>query len=146
MTSNVASPSHSNHLIPVGNRRVEAVYYPQVPLTDSFKAGLVADCKNSPDAEVCGLIDVQETIYYIGNDHEVPETNFFFNQEEYNIAVNECFENNPGIAHPILGIFHTHPTNIPWPSPRDIRGWPNPQLGWRYFIVTGIEVLEWRLV
>jgi proteasome lid subunit RPN8/RPN11 len=141
----IASPSHGNHLIPVGDRQVEHIFYPDKPLSESTKRRLIEDCQKSR-LELCGLLDKYERIYYIENVHEIAESNFFFDEEEYKIAVDECFENCEGAEDSILGIWHTHPTNIPWPSPRDIRGWPNPDLRWRYWIVTNREVLEWRLV
>lgn len=144
-TGRIDSPSHGNHLIPVGDRKVEQVFYPDTPLSDATKKRLILDCHSSKH-ELCGLLDIQESIYYIENVHEISESNFFFDKAEYEIAINEIFENNPGHQNPILGIWHTHPTNIPWPSPRDIRGWPEPRLQWRYFIVTNEAVHEWRLV
>jgi proteasome lid subunit RPN8/RPN11 len=145
MSGRIDSPSHGNHVIPIGDRVVEAVFYPEHVLRLNTKQQLISDCGSSK-LELCGLLDIREQIYYIENVHELAENNFFFDHEEYNTAVSATFENNPGVERPILGIWHTHPTNIPWPSPRDIRGWPCPDLKWRYFIITRREVLEWRLL
>jgi proteasome lid subunit RPN8/RPN11 len=145
LVAGIASPSHGNHLIPIGDKTVEPIFYPEDPLSPATRNRLILDCHTSKD-ELCGLLDIQQGIYYIENTHEIAESNFFFDKEEYEIAVNEIFENNPGHDEPILGVWHTHPTNIPWPSPRDIRGWPAPALKWRYFIITNREVLEWRLL
>lgn len=145
MTGPIDSPSHGNHVIPIGDRAVEAVFYPKNPLRLNTKQQLISDCNGSKN-ELCGLLDVREQIYYIENVHEIAESNFFFDHKDYDVAVAANFENNPGVEEPILGIWHTHPTNIPWPSPRDIRGWPEPSLRWRYFIATNREVLEWRIV
>jgi proteasome lid subunit RPN8/RPN11 len=92
--------------------------------------------------EICGLITERGKIWPIANVHESPRANFFFDKDNFIEAVD-------GIAFQkdkIIGIWHTHPNGQPWPSPRDLVGWPNPALGWRYWIATPKEVLEWKLV
>jgi proteasome lid subunit RPN8/RPN11 len=60
--------------------------------------------------------------------------------EDIQEALNEVCKIN---GDSVLGVFHTHPNDVPWPTPGDISGWPNPDLEWRYWIATNHEVIEW---
>lgn len=93
--------------------------------------------------EQCGFIDLNQELWYIPNIHEYPRMNFLMDTEVTTKILENIYERD---NQSVLGIFHTHPNGVPWPSPRDIVGWPNTRLGWRYFIVTGSEVVEWELV
>lgn len=95
------------------------------------------------NVELCGFITSDDDIWWIDNVHLEPRHNYFFDPQEVETAVHEIYEIR---QEKIVGQFHTHPNNVPWPSPRDIAGWPNPDLNWRYWIVTNAEVIEWELV
>lgn len=137
-----AHPGHSNHLISTNGKRARRVWHHETPLFESTVNQLLMDW-NREVTEQCGFIDSNQELWYVPNIHEKPRMNFLMENDEaerilehvYNVS-QEC----------ILGIFHTHPNGVTWPSPRDIVGWPNPKLGWRYFVVTGIDVVEWELV
>lgn len=137
-----AHPGHANHLISTKGRRAQRVWYPDVPLFESTVEELLYEWR-SEVVEQCGFIDSEQEIWYINNEHEHPRDNFLMHQKQTENSLNEIYTR---YRRSVLGIFHTHPNNLPWPSPRDIVGWPNPKLEWRYFIVTRDEVLEWELV
>lgn len=132
-------PSHDNHLISTNGRKAKRVFYHESPLFESTTNNLLLDW-NREATEQCGFIDEEQEIWYIPNLHEKPRANFLMDTEVAESVLNKIYSNSS-----VLGIFHTHPNNVPWPSPRDIVGWPNPKLGWRYFIVTYGEVVEWEL-
>lgn len=137
----VATPQHREQLISTHGRFANRVWTPAVPLDDVAITLLIEGCKYA-DEEKCGLIStISHTVHWIENVHEYPRRNFFMDQEEYKIAVDDIFTEN----EEILGIFHSHPNETPWPTPRDIHGWPPFQLDWRYWIVTGAEVIEWEM-
>lgn len=135
-------PSSTNHLIGTDGRKVDRILFTTSPLSEKARVELKLACETSP-VEVCGLITEQMEIHYIANVHEFPRENFYMDHAEFTETVRQIME---GKKDKILGVFHTHPTGIVWPSPRDIVGWPNPDLGWRYFIVTARDVIEWALV
>jgi len=139
---NPANPAHSDHLISTNGRRAERVMNHLSPLRDEVQ-DILLRYANASDNEVCGLITVKQEVFPIENVHEEPRHNFFMDFESCSEVLNEIL--NIRKTH-VLGIFHTHPNNQPWPSPRDIVGWPNPQLKWRYWVITRKEVYEWRLV
>ena len=109
------------------------------PLDPEIQSHLIAACKANKD-EVCGFVTDDENIVYVPNSHLEPHYNFFMNNEDISAAldiVNKVYSGN------IIGIFHTHHNNIPWPTPEDIAGWPQRTLPWRYWIATNYEVIEW---
>ena len=106
-----------------------------------IQESLMRGCRANRD-EVCGFITDDEDILYVPNTHLDPHHNFCMDIEDIQEALAIiCKVNNQNV----VGVFHSHPTNIPWPSPVDISGWPNPDLRWRYWIATNHEVIEWRL-
>lgn len=144
--SDPAHPENGNNYISVGNRSVARINSTGM-MTDEVSKRLILDCHTS-SKERCGFIFSDGEIYYITNVHAEPHANFFMDQGEILEAVEyleEC-NNVSKSKKSILGVFHTHPNNTPWPSPRDIVGWPNPELEFRYWIVTNYEVIEWQLV
>jgi proteasome lid subunit RPN8/RPN11 len=139
---NPAHPSNCNQLIRT-ERGAERIWHPDTPLFEQVQQELVNKCLASRE-EKCGLIAVEEQdIYYIDNIHHEPNHNFLMSQSEFKMVVAEIYGQQ---EDKVLGIFHTHPNNVPWPTPRDLAGWPNPALGWRYWIATGHEVIEWQLI
>lgn len=137
-----AHPSHSNHVIPTHGKKARRVWYPEAPLFESTVQNLLLDW-NRDIEEQCGFIDSEQDIWYINNLHDKPRANFLMDSTQTVNTLEYIYEK---LNRTVLGIFHTHPNNVTWPSPRDIVGWPNPHLKWRYFIVTNRDVLEWELV
>jgi proteasome lid subunit RPN8/RPN11 len=135
-----ASPNHSEHAISANGRAVERVWLPRPPMLESVSESLILGA-NTSSHEQCGLIDTCWDIHYIDNVHDEPSHNFLLDHAQYTAAVDMIFE----VGVDILGVFHTHPNNVVWPTPRDIRGWP-VETGWRYWIVTNGEVIEWALL
>lgn len=142
LQNSAASRFHSDHLISTNGRKAERVWHHPEPLFESTVEELleVADIYTN---ERCGFIDSEQNVYHISNVHAKPRMNFFMDEDEVENAVKEIYETR---QNSILGIFHSHPNGLPWPSPRDIVGWPNPKLGWRYFLVVSGNVTEWKLV
>lgn len=140
--NNPAHPSHSNHLISTHGWRAQRVWHHDTPLHGTTVEELL-DQWHADVTEQCGFIDSDQEIWYINNIHESPRRNFLMSNKQTNNTIEHIYNK---YKKTILGIFHTHPNNVPWPSPRDIVGWPNVKLGWRYFIVTENEVIEWELV
>lgn len=140
--SDPAHPSHSNHLISTNGKRARRVWHHDTPLFESTINRLLLDW-NREVVEQCGFIDAEQELWYIPNVHEYPRMNFLMDTEVTTKILENIYERE---SQAVIGIFHTHPNGVPWPSPRDIVGWPNPRLNWRYFIVTGKEVVEWELV
>lgn len=139
---NAASPSSTDQYIYLGGRKASRIWFPDIPLFESTESALMSDF-DFYNEERCGLISSHsQQLFYVENVHEEPKNNFFMDHEEYDLALEEIFE----IGETVLGVFHTHPNNIVWPSPRDIKGWPDPSLSWRYWVVTRTEVLEWELL
>ena len=93
--------------------------------------------------ELCGFITSDWMIFPVHNAHLEPRHNYYFDPDDTDRVLNEIFNK---YKTDIIGQYHTHPTDIPWPSPRDLVGWPNPELGWRYWIVTNSHVIEWELI
>ena len=136
-----AHPTNSDQTLLIGSRKVERVFFHPSPLGEDCQKKLISECR-AHENEVCGLITATHKIHYVRNVHEVPRSNFYFDQEEFKDVIAEIL----GSGHRVIGMFHTHPNGTPWPSPRDIVGWPNPALRWRYWIATRTDVIEWRLV
>ena len=128
--------SHFSYPEPSKVRRVDV---PKVKLKPAVAGELIEACRKNRD-EVCGLITDQQEILYVPNTHAEPRFNFYMSIEHLRENI---FEIAQVKGQRVIGVFHTHHTNIPWPSPVDINGWPNPNLGWRYWIVTQHEVVEW---
>ncbi len=139
--NNPAHPGHSNHLISTRGRKAKRIWHHESPLYESTVEQLMLDW-NREVTEQCGFIDSEQEIWYIPNAHEKPRANFLMDSLVATSVLENIYERED---RSVLGIFHTHPNNVVWPSPRDIVGWPNPRLKWRYFIVTANEVLEWEL-
>ena len=142
MMENAASPSSTDQYISLDGRRVERVWSSDAPLLESTQSFLLNDFDFFGE-ERCGFISSEtHTAFYVENVHDEPKHNFLMDHAEYDLAIEEIFE----IGETVLGVFHSHPTNIVWPSPRDIKGWPDHSLGWRYWIVVRGQVIEWALV
>lgn len=138
--NNPAHPSHSNHLISTGGLRAVRFWSPN-PMLKSVQNTLIEKCNQSRE-ELCGFISAEWDIFYIRNIHEESRHNFLMHQEDFESVVDTIYNVRQSS---IIGVWHTHPNNLPWPSPRDIVGWPNPALQWRYWVVTNNEVFEWVL-
>lgn len=143
MTIDPADPRATELLISVHGRRVERVWYPETEMPEETKKGLVLEAAQS-DFEVCGFIDSEWTHWYVPNVHMEAERNYLMDNESAQNTIDNIYET---LGLDILGIFHSHPNGHPWPSTRDLVGWPDPKLlDWRYFIVLPDDVVEWRLV
>lgn len=137
-----AHPANTNQIISTNGRKVERVFDPIIPLMETTKRRLVLDCHRS-SREQCGFLTNREEIFYIQNIHEQNRFNFLMDPAEMLETITEIYEVKQDY---IIGVFHTHPNDKPWPSPRDIVGWPNLDLHWRYWIVTNHEVIEWAVI
>ena len=135
-------PSHANHLISTNGKRAQRVWHHEEPLFEATTNQLLLDW-NREVTEQCGFIDSDHDVWYISNVHDAPRMNFLMDNHVATKVLERIFDTE---GKKVLGIFHTHPNDVPWPSPRDIVGWPNLKLKWRYFVVTSSEVLEWELV
>lgn len=135
-----AHPSNCNQYIPTNGRKAERVWGSTLDkqVCDLLTAGCISSNK-----ERCGFVTSDEDIFYVNNVHAEPRHNFLMDPEDFAEVVSEIYDIR---QTRILGIFHTHPNDVPWPTPRDLVGWPNPELRWRYWIVTNTEVIEWELV
>ena len=141
--SDPAHPEHSNHLISTNGRKVERVWHGDPPLFESTVHQLLMDWNRKP-TEQCGFIEKEcQDLFYVENVHQAPRMNFLMEKKATEVTLEHIYNT---LESSVLGIFHTHPKDVPRPSPRDIVGWPNPKLKWRYFVVTSNEVLEWELV
>lgn len=141
--NNPAHPGHSNYLISSNGRMAEQIFYSCSPLPENVRTKLL-NIAYSNTIEMCGFITTGfDDVVPVQNSHEVPQTNFYMNEEDAEVAINSIYND---LQTEILGIYHTHPNGYPWPSPRDLRGWPNPALSWRYFLVARGDVTEWRLL
>lgn len=134
-------PTHSNQLISTHGRKAVRIENPVDKLQLHTKVELIRLC-NAHYEEVCGFITNQEHIFIVDNVHDEPKHNYYMERESCQNVVDQIH----AIGERIIGIFHTHPNNQPWPSPRDLVGWPDQVLGWRYWIATRKELIEWGLV
>lgn len=142
-TVDPADPGATELLISTHGRRVERIWEPEIPLLDSTKKGLIKDCSMS-DYESCGFIDTVQSYWFVPNVHHVPETNYLMDNQRAQDTIDLIYGN---LGLEVLGIFHSHKNNLPWPSTRDLVGWPEPSiLRWRYFVITDDDVIEWGLV
>lgn len=140
--SNPAHPGHSDYLISSQGRMAERIFYSDQPMLESVRNKLLNECYNFKE-ERCGFITLDWDLIKVTNSHEVPRTNFYMRESDAIPAIESIYTK---YGSDILGIYHTHPNGYPWPSPRDLVGWPNPVLKWRYFLVSRGDVTEWRLV
>lgn len=140
--NNPAHPGHSNYLISTNGLKAARIWHHAQPMLKSVREELF-DVFHKFNYERCGFLDNDWNVWNVPNAHLSPQRNYFICDEDAIPVFHEIYEihNNH-----IIAIWHTHPNNAPWPSPRDIVGWPNLALGWRYFIVTGKEISEWQLV
>ena len=136
-----AHPGHSNHVISCDGKYARRVWVPDVPLLESVKSELL-DIAESHMFECCGFIDSRWDVWKIPNTHKSPMRNYYMDQEDAEPVLTYIYQD---IEETVIAIWHTHPNGAVWPSPRDIRGWPNLALGWRYLIVTPNEICEWEL-
>lgn len=141
MIADPAHPAHSNHLISTNGLRAKRIWHHEKPLFEATVEELLSNWGRGV-TEQCGFIDTDHELWYVENVHEFPRANFLMDEGATTRTLEKIYAS---AGRGILGIFHTHPNGVTWPSPRDIVGWPNPRLGWRYFIVTGNDVVEWEL-
>lgn len=87
--------------------------------------------------EVCGLVLKDGAIYPVRNVHEHWEANFQFSIEDL-----DKFMDSHRYEE-VLGIYHSHPSNNPLPSQKDVLGWPKGG-DLRYFVITKDRVTEWK--
>lgn len=92
------------------------------------------------ETEICGIISTSWAVYPIRNMAASPVQQFLLDKKLFR----ESLEQICAVGEKILGIFHTHPSGHISPSARDIQGWPNRDLNWRYFIATTTEVAEFK--
>lgn len=134
-------PGHSEYLINTGGFRAERVEFSDMP--EITKSDLLTICQ-SHYRERCGLITTDWEIVGVENVHQNPEFNFYMDHDDFNQSLEYIFQET---NRDVLGIWHTHPNNWPWPTPRDICGWPDLDVvDWRYFVITSSNVTEWRKV
>lgn len=136
------NPNHSNQLISTRGRKAERIWHHPEPLFESTVEHLL-EIVDVYANERCGFIDQEQNIYTIQNVHAKPKMNFLMDQTQMEDVIKEIYQIE---GSEILGIWHTHPNGYPWPSPRDIVGWPDERLGWRYFLITHGNVSEWEIV
>ena len=136
-----AQPDATDQMFDPGRRARRLFEKDALPLPDDLQKILMAMCKSS-NYEVCGFIDASYGFHVVDNVHEKKTHNFLMDQDSFVSTIERIYSG----TNSVLGIFHTHPNNVTWPTPRDLAGWPNPALKWRYWIVTSGEVIEWRLL
>lgn len=141
MNFNPSDPDSCTQMIPTHGRKAERVWSPDDPLDLEIKNILTGLCVGHRK-ELCGFISDDEDIWRVTNVHKEPFHNFYMDLNHAQSVINEIEKRNTEI----IGIWHTHPNDVPWPTPRDLVGWPNPELRWRYWIVTRNAVIEWRLI
>ena len=108
-------------------------------LPGAIVAGLTQLAVASPDEEVCGFVLEDGTICAITNVDENPRYGFTMDKKQMMEIVHG--------PTPIVASYHSHPSGRPWPSAGDSdtmtylyrQGCP-----WRYLIVTGAGVYEFR--
>ena len=112
-------------------------HYQDLPF--NLKHILIRAAATSPCAEICGFITNRMSPYFVLNSAEEPKLGFYMAPADYARAI----ELIASSGDEIIGVFHSHPSGDNWPSQNDMRGWPNPDLNWRYFIVTINGVFEY---
>jgi proteasome lid subunit RPN8/RPN11 len=135
-----SDPQHADQLISTHGLRARRVEKHPIPLTLTTKNDLVSMCRRNRE-EICGFLTLKQEIFLVKNSHAEPRYNFHMCVEDGQKIVDEIYNVHNS---QIMGIFHTHPNNYPWPSPRDLVGWPSAILHWRYWIATRHEVIEWE--
>ena len=140
--TNPANPGSCTQAISTHGRTAERIWEPSKPLDEEIQKILRLACMKNRK-EICGFITTDEDIWPITNVHGEPYHNFFMDVKETESKINQIYNER---HCSIVGIWHTHPTHIPWPSARDLVGWPDPALGWQYWIVTATGVIEWVLI
>ena len=138
--SDPAHPDHADYLISTNGWRAILVDEPEEPLSESAVENLLHKLKPMGHEE-CGFITNTGWIVSVINSHGDPKHNFYMDEPDAIDAIEFIYEAD----EEIMGIWHTHPNGYPWPSPRDIVGWPNRALNWRYFLVSRGDVTEWEL-
>ena len=128
-----------NNFITPPAKKVERVNFSFDPLDEDARKLLIELCRGNRD-EVCGFVGEGGGIFMVPNSHPEPRFNFRMQDDLVAPMLEEICKIR---GSSVIGVFHTHPTNIPWPSPMDLAGWPNKTLGWRYWIVTKHDVVEW---
>jgi proteasome lid subunit RPN8/RPN11 len=140
--SDPASPDHRDYLISTNGWRAQQIHVPDTPLIERTVSQLLYELFEYPE-ERCGFITTGGDLVPVKNVHIDNHNNFYMDEKDGTEAIEYIYEE---AAEEILGIYHTHPNGYPWPSPRDIVGWPKGDLGWRYFLVTRGNVSEWERV
>lgn len=104
--------------------------------------------QSSPDAEICGLIgalnDQPRSAYPVQNVSDQPATRFEMPAEDVAATMQRIRQN----GETPFAIYHSHPTEPPVPSARDIAECGHPEL--LYLIVSlntkgVLELRGWRL-
>lgn len=118
---------------------VKQVLDPKEPLPVSVANCLRLACSYKA-TEVCGLITNTYELVYVDNVHPEPELNFAMDPDDFRRQI----ERISVADERVIAVFHTHPGGLGRPSANDIAGWPNRDLGWRYFIATRDAVYEFE--
>lgn len=133
--------------LPIGRVRVEG--NPHVLGIEEPNPGLPFDLKHAlcqvartTDHEICGFITSRMSPFFVHNSHENPEHNFRMSDADVRRAIEIISVGDDQI----IGMFHSHMDGTNYPSLTDIKGWPNPDLGWRYFIVNVRGVWEYEKI
>ena len=129
--------------LPIGLTRVEAqpaVYaVEEIRLPYDLRYELIRAAATSPHAEICGFITKGMKMFLVENSADHPQNSFRMALPNYRRAI-EIISSS---GDEIVGIFHSHPGGSPHPSDNDLKGWPNPDLHWRYWIVTPTALFEY---
>lgn len=139
--SSPAHPAHNNHLISTGGKTATRIFDPPIEIPENIKKRLINICLTHL-RERCGFLTSSGAVYEVDNVHESPHHNFFMDEDHVSRVIDEIYNVSGDF---ITAIWHTHPNDVVWPSPRDLAGWPRLELGWRYLIVTNNEVFEWEM-
>lgn len=138
---NPAHPFHSEYLISTNGYVAERIWSEDIP-QDVIKA-LTGLCRRHK-TEQCGFITKAWEIVAVDNAHGEPTHNFYMDIKHGQKELDRIYDE---LHSDVLAVWHTHPNNWPWPTPRDICGWPDQSVvDWRYFVVNGSDVTEWRKV
>lgn len=129
--------------LPIGLTRVEAqpaVYaVEEIRLPYDLRYEMIRAAATSPHAEVCGFITSRMKMFLVENTADDRQNNFSMSLANQRRAI----EIISASGEEIVGVFHSHPKGSPHPSNRDMLGWPNPDLNWRYWIVTPTGLFEY---
>lgn len=138
---NPAHPGHCTQAISTDGRKAERIWTPDSALDVGIAETLITHARLSKK-ERCGFL-TEEDVWTIDNVHLEPYHNFYMDQQQVDETLTEIYDER---GSRVIGVWHTHPNHVPWPSPRDLVGWPNLELNWRYWVITPTEVIEWRLI